>query len=237
MSKTATPSSPDAKAARHLRITEPSPWYESSDYPWGRPILPIEMISVLSNKVGSDFVVRGPAIGLFVDLEIGLIDGPLFVDEEYVLEREVVALGQSRRVESYWVRTTIAAAATGSLVADVLLHSGTFKASYADYPADRLEWRPHDKSWTLGELASHVANLVNWTQATLVLDELDIARVDREAPTTPIHKSSAELVKAFDENAAAAREFRCTPPAPRSGVPAMPRIRSRPPPVCSNGAA
>jgi hypothetical protein len=120
-------------------ITEPCPWYESGDNPWGRPILPIEMISVLSNKVGTDFVVRGPSVGLFVDLEIGLVDGPLFVDDAYVLEREVVAVGQSRRVESFWVRTTITSATTGGHVADVLLHSGTFKASYADYPAARLE--------------------------------------------------------------------------------------------------
>lgn len=118
-------------------ITEPSPWYRSDDTPWGRPIIPIEMISVLSNKVGQSFPVRGPAVGLFVDLEIRLLDGPLFVGEQYLLEREVVGLGQSRRVESCWVRTTITSATTGTAVASVLLHSGTFKASYADYPTDR----------------------------------------------------------------------------------------------------
>ncbi len=120
-------------------ITEPSPWYESGDNPWGRPIVPIEMISVLSGKGGGGFPVRGPAVGLFVDLEVGLVDGPLFVDEPYLLEREVVAVGQSRRVESYWVHTKVIEAATGRHAADVLLPSGTFKASYADYPHDRLE--------------------------------------------------------------------------------------------------
>lgn len=119
-------------------ITEPCPWYHSDDTPWGRPILPIEMISVLSNRVGTDLPVRGPAIGLFVDLEIRLLDGPLFVGADYVLEREVVGLGQSRRVESYWVRTTVTSAETSSAVASVLLHSGVFKESYAGYPADRL---------------------------------------------------------------------------------------------------
>lgn len=118
-------------------ITEPSPWYSSDDNPWGRPIVPIEMISVLANKVGQSFPVRGPAVGLFVDLEIRLLDGPVFVGEDYVLEREVVGLGQSRRVESCWVRTTVTDATTGRAVASVLLHSGTFKASYAGYPADR----------------------------------------------------------------------------------------------------
>ena len=119
-------------------ITEPSDWYSTDDTPWGRPVLPFEMYSVLANKAGSPLPVRGPAVGLFLDLEVRAVDGPLFVGEEYTLDREVLALGQSRKVESHWVRTTIARASDGRHVATVLLHSGVFKASYADYPADRL---------------------------------------------------------------------------------------------------
>ncbi len=119
-------------------ITESSPWYSSDDNPWGRPILPIEMISVLTQKVGTDFHVRGPSVGLFLDLEIELVAGPLFVGHEYVLEREVVGLGQSRRTESNWVRTGVTDPESGDLVARVVLHSGVFKQSYAGYPSDRL---------------------------------------------------------------------------------------------------
>ena len=119
-------------------ITEASRWYDTGDNPWGRPIVPFEMFSVLANKVGNDLPVRGPAVGLFIDLEVRVVDGPLFVGEEYLLDREVLALGQSRRVESHWVETRISSAATGAHVASVLLHSGSFKASYAGYPADRL---------------------------------------------------------------------------------------------------
>lgn len=119
-------------------ITETSPWYDSADNPWGRAILPIEMISVLTQKASTDFPVRGPSVGLFLDLEIELVAGPLFVGQDYVLEREVVGLSQSRRTESNWVRTDVSDAASGDLVAHVTLHSGVFKQSYADYPADRL---------------------------------------------------------------------------------------------------
>lgn len=115
-------------------ITEPSDRYRSGDNPWGRPVLPMEMASVLTQKTGTDFPVRGPSIGLFLDLEVRLLRGPLFVGQEYVLEREVVALGQSRRTESHWVRTDVTDADTGDLVAHVLLHSGVFKESYAGYP-------------------------------------------------------------------------------------------------------
>jgi len=119
-------------------ITELTSWYSSDDNPWGRAILPFEMISVLAQKSGSDLPVRGPALGLFLDLEIRLISGPLYVGQSYAVEREVVGLSQSRRTESYWVRTTLSDVEGGRSVAEVLLHSGVFKASYEGYPTDRL---------------------------------------------------------------------------------------------------
>ncbi|MEO6570157.1 MAG: hypothetical protein ABIO83_01275 [Ilumatobacteraceae bacterium] len=119
-------------------ITEPSRWYDTDDTPWGRAILPFEMFSVLTSKLDAGLRVRGPAVGLFIDLEVRAVAGPLFVDEPYRLEREVLAVGQSRRVESHWQETRVLSAATDALVASVLLHSGVFKASYAAYPADRL---------------------------------------------------------------------------------------------------
>ena len=119
-------------------ITEPSPWYAADHTPWGGSILPFEMYSVLTNQVGNSLPVRGPAVGLFIDLEVRAHGRPLMVGQEYRLEREVVAVGQSRKVESHWVRTTVSDASSGELAATVLLHSGVFKASYAGYPADRL---------------------------------------------------------------------------------------------------
>lgn len=119
-------------------ITERSAWYDTDDTPWGRPILPFEMYSVMASKTGGRLPVRGPAVGLFIDLEVRAVNGPLFVGEHYLLEREVLAVGQSRRVESHWVKTTIRSVATGEHAASVLLHSGVFKASYEEYPPDRL---------------------------------------------------------------------------------------------------
>ncbi|MET0663492.1 MAG: hypothetical protein ABWZ42_10200 [Ilumatobacteraceae bacterium] len=118
------------------RITERSRWYEEGgDSPWGRPVVPTEMISVLAHKAGGHFPVRGPAVGLFIDLEVRFVDGPVFVGERYMVEHTIVGIGQSRRVESYWTESTVTAADTGVHAATVLLHQGLFKASYADYPA------------------------------------------------------------------------------------------------------
>ena len=123
------------------QITEPHPWYtpqggESS--PWGRAIVPIEMISVLANKAGKGFPVRAPSLGLFLDLEVRLLAGPVFVGQDYRVEREIVGLSQSRRTESYWTRTILTDVDTGAAAAAVLLHSGVFKESYPGYPAERL---------------------------------------------------------------------------------------------------
>lgn len=121
-------------------ITEPSPWYsDAAASPWGRAIVPLEMVSVLANHSASQarFPVKQPAIGLFADQEIRMIEGPLFVGEDYVLRREIVALSESKRTESYWVRTAIFDATGKRQVAEMLLNHATLKHSYANYDAER----------------------------------------------------------------------------------------------------
>jgi hypothetical protein len=96
------------------------------------------MISVLANKSSHRWPVRSPVMGLFLDLEIKLIHGPVFLDQTYSLHREVIGLSQSRKTESYWVRTTLTDTDTGKVAAEVTLHSGVFKASYPGYPTELL---------------------------------------------------------------------------------------------------
>jgi hypothetical protein len=109
------PGYPFSLADKLERITEPHPWYTpegGARSPWGRAALPMEMVSVLSAKAGAAWPVRGPALGLFLDLEIRLVEGPVFAGQTYGVERRPAA--------------------------HVLLHSGVFKQSYAGYPKERL---------------------------------------------------------------------------------------------------
>jgi len=116
-------------------ITEPSPWYVPGEpSPWGRAVVPTEMLSVLTEKGGLHLPVRGPSVGLFIDLEVKR-HAPVFVGEAYTVTHELVCVGQSKRVESYWTRSELRSGA-GALVATVLLHQGVFKASYAGYPGE-----------------------------------------------------------------------------------------------------
>ncbi|MFT4195295.1 hypothetical protein [Ottowia sp.] len=135
---------PFTLAAKLKAITEPSPWYTregGAASPWGRAIIPIEMISVLlgSSMDRAALGGRGPAVGLFAGQQIRLVKGPLFVGQPYDLEREIVALSESARTESLWIRTRVFAAGTRTLAAEMILNHATLKASYANYDAEARE--------------------------------------------------------------------------------------------------
>lgn len=68
-------------------------------------------------------------------------------------------------------------------------------------PADKFDWKPHDKSMSFGKLASHVAEMVGWTGPTLDHPELDFAKMDYK-PFEP--KTTEELLEFFDKNLAEA---------------------------------
>ena len=68
-------------------------------------------------------------------------------------------------------------------------------------PDDRFGWKPHQKSMSMGDLAAHVAQLPTWGVFTMGRSELDLAGPFER----PAIASRQDLLKAFDENVAAAR--------------------------------
>lgn len=125
---------PFSLAEKLERITERHPWYDDES-PWGAPIVPFEMMSVLAFRRSPNFPVRTPSLGLFLDLEVRMHAGPVLVGVPYRVVHELVGLSQSRRTESYWTRASLTSVDDGRLVASVLLHQGVFKDSYPGYPA------------------------------------------------------------------------------------------------------
>ena len=71
-------------------------------------------------------------------------------------------------------------------------------------PDDKLAWRPHDKSFSMGSLASHIATTVTWTVDTMNRTEFDLASASMEDMTRAA-KNRAELLSWFDANAVSAR--------------------------------
>lgn len=72
-------------------------------------------------------------------------------------------------------------------------------------PDDKFDWKPHEKSSTMGGLATHLANLPTWAVHSIALNELDIAPGGVPARAEPLN-SQAEVLATFDKNVAAARE-------------------------------
>ena len=67
-------------------------------------------------------------------------------------------------------------------------------------PAEKFDYKPHDKSMTMGRLASHIAEMPTWATTGILKDSLDLA-----AGYTPFEpKSTADLLEAFDNNVAGA---------------------------------
>lgn len=70
-------------------------------------------------------------------------------------------------------------------------------------PADKLDYRPHEKSWTAGGIGTHLARLPFWGSATIRGSEFDLATLP--PPGAPL-ASLQEILALFDETAAELRE-------------------------------
>jgi uncharacterized damage-inducible protein DinB len=72
-------------------------------------------------------------------------------------------------------------------------------------PEDKWNWKPHDKSGTVGWLAGHIATLPGWTTMTITTEELDYAPVNGPSYQPPKTDNRKELLDVFDKEAAEAR--------------------------------
>ena len=73
-------------------------------------------------------------------------------------------------------------------------------------PADKYDWKPHEKSMIFGYLANMVATIPVWIAMQINQDELYIAPKDGGKIEQKRLDSSAELLEALDTTAAGARE-------------------------------
>ena len=72
-------------------------------------------------------------------------------------------------------------------------------------PADKFDYKPHEKSLTMIQLATHVANMLNWGTTTLTQDNFDFQPVGSEPYKEEPAKSVEELLATYDKHAAAFR--------------------------------
>jgi len=89
-----------------------------------------------------------------------------------------------------------------ALAAEYDHEMGTTRKLLERLPEAQLSWKPHDRSMSLGGLATHVANIPHW--AGLILNEpfFDLA----SAPPSPEARTSREdILNDFDQSTMRAR--------------------------------
>lgn len=72
-------------------------------------------------------------------------------------------------------------------------------------PEAKTGWRPHPKSWTLGELSLHLSHIPSWVAMTLERGEMDLAPPGGAALPRPKFESAAATLGFFDKNVRDAR--------------------------------
>jgi uncharacterized damage-inducible protein DinB len=68
-------------------------------------------------------------------------------------------------------------------------------------PDALLAWKPHEKSFALGGLAAHIAQIPHWGEAILDRDSYDVAQPSRP----PAASTQIAVLEAFDRHVTAVR--------------------------------
>ncbi|PQO27370.1 damage-inducible protein DinB [Blastopirellula marina] len=71
-------------------------------------------------------------------------------------------------------------------------------------PDDKWDWKIHEKSLTIGSLATHLGRIPSWTMFTFDRESLDLNPADGPNFNPPTPSNCAENLKIFDENVAQA---------------------------------
>lgn len=88
-----------------------------------------------------------------------------------------------------------------SLTDEFALETAVARRHLERIPEDRLDWRPHPKSFAVGDLGGHLAECVRWAEHVFSADGLD---VDPAAYVSLRPDSHDDLLDTFDARVEAA---------------------------------
>ena len=89
-----------------------------------------------------------------------------------------------------------------SLLPEFDLEMANTRKTLERVPEDAQDWKPHEKSFSMGDLAAHLANILTWVGLTIGADELDLEGTGRAKRGT-----RDETLALFDRNVVSAREL------------------------------
>ncbi len=88
-----------------------------------------------------------------------------------------------------------------ALIDDYTNEAAKTRLMLAAVPEDKYDWKPHEKSWTLGQLASHLAEMPTWHESMLIdVFDFDAMMADYKPF---VASDKAELMAALDTNGSA----------------------------------
>lgn len=90
------------------------------------------------------------------------------------------------------------------ILAELQHESAVTRTVLERVPADKFDFKPHEKSMEFGRLASHIAEMYLWFDSTLNQTELDFAEMDYQPF---VAESTEQLLEFFDKNVEMAVEL------------------------------
>ena len=80
---------------------------------------------------------------------------------------------------------------------DLNRESETTRKMLSRIPDDSFDWKPHPKSMTIRQLATHIAELPTWITLALTTDELDFAANPYDPP---VLDNTADIMDLFENS-------------------------------------
>ncbi len=83
-----------------------------------------------------------------------------------------------------------------AFIAELNFESSLTRKMLERVPMDRKDWKPHEKSMSLGRLATHIAETIHWVTAIAHIDEFDFQKDYKFKPESAA--STGDLIKRFE---------------------------------------
>ena len=85
-----------------------------------------------------------------------------------------------------------------AFIGELKHESSLTKKMLEKVPLDKKDWKPHDKSMTVGRLATHIAEITHWVSDIIHIDDYDFMKDFNFPPRTAA--SAEELLQIFQTN-------------------------------------
>jgi uncharacterized damage-inducible protein DinB len=90
------------------------------------------------------------------------------------------------------------------MIGEIQQEAATTKRVLERVPQDKLAWKPHPRSMSLGQLAMHVATIPGGITRLAQVDDFEINPANF---TPPVPKNTEEILAALDASVKAAQEY------------------------------